>query len=425
MNRKPVLRRRNTGVRVPRGGVGAAPPPSGNGPAGPRRGSIRHGAAATAVPALVALAAVAGASGCSDHRLDLASFMDMQRAMRAAAAARTVAASEQHRGPQIDQRLGPYRVGPNDVLTVTMTGADATTLFPPMDVRVDRYGEIDLPVIGGVQVGGMALVDIEDTIRASFVPHVVRQAEDVSVHVTVTEPNLTRVLVVGAVVNAGLVPLRATERNMLHAIVGAGGVTSLGSGNATLRRIRRPAESITLNLTDPVDLAEAIALDPLEDGDIITVEAAIPNTVFVGGLVNGPAPQMYPPGTSVTFLQAIAAAGGLRTDVTPTEATLIRRMPDGKDAHVKIDLRAVASGRAPNIVLAGGDIVWVPETFGTRVQDFINRNIFLRAGATVTYSATAVDFLNNDAERSQGGQEQNFDPLGFLARNAALQSLTP
>ena len=109
----------------------------------------------------------------------------------------------------------------------------------------------------------------------------------------------------------------------------------------------------------------ALSLDPLENGDIVTVHAATPNTVFVGGLVNVPRPQMYPQGVEMTVLQAIAGAAGLRTDVTPREATLIRRMPDGTDAHVRLNLDRITRGQDPNLVLAAGDILWVPDTLET------------------------------------------------------------
>ncbi len=93
----------------------------------------------------------------------------------------------------------------------------------------------------------------------------------------------TNVLVVGAVAAPGLVPLRRTERNMLFAIVGAGGISEIASGQATLHRIRTPTDEVTLNLTDPIQLRDALALKPLKQGDIVYVYAAQPNTVFGGG----------------------------------------------------------------------------------------------------------------------------------------------
>jgi hypothetical protein len=215
---------------------------------------------------------------------------------------------------------------------------------------------------------------------------------------------------------------------MLFAIVGAGGVSAEASGHATLRRIRHPNEAATYDLTDPTQLKDALALDPLESGDIISVPAAQPNTVFVGGLVNRASPQIYPPGTKITALQALAAANGVRTDIFPKEGTLVRRMPDGKDVHVKLDLNRIARGDDPNIVLAAGDILWVPETWDTRVEEFINRNIFLRAGVSVNYNVTGIEFMNRRSLQTSnrggtGTLQDRFDPLGFLSQPTATQSL--
>jgi protein involved in polysaccharide export with SLBB domain len=249
-----------------------------------------------------------------------------------------------------------------------------------------------------------------------------------SVHAELLNADFTNVLVVGAVTTPGLVQLRRTERDMLRATVIAGGLSELASGRATLRRIRRPEEAVTLDLTDPEELKAALVLDPLEDGDIIHVEAAMPNMVFVGGLVNLPQPQTYPPGAEITVLQSIAAAGGLRTDVTPREATLVRRMDDGTDVHVKLDLDRLSTGEDPNIVLAAGDILWVPETAETRIQDWINRNIFVRAGVTVSYNVTGVEYLNRANQQSRvssgsGTLQDTLDPFNFITQGTDLQTL--
>ncbi|MDO8632604.1 MAG: polysaccharide biosynthesis/export family protein [Phycisphaerales bacterium] len=378
-------------------------------------GAIRFSALA-----IGAVVAAFTASAChKDHRVTLDQFLAMQQGCKEAEAEKIQAMPP----PEVDQHLGPYRAGPNDILRVTLTSAQANTL-PPTQVRVDRNGTIDLPVIGAISVGGKELEDVEDAISAAYVPRVYGEAV---VLVELVMPETTNVLVVGAVTVPGFVPLRRTERNMLYAIVGAGGVSAEASGKATLRRVRHPAETATFDLTDPVQVNEALALSPLEAGDIIAVDAATPNTVFVGGLVNRAAPQMYPQGAQITALQAVAGAYGLRTDVTPTEGTLIRRMPDGRDVHVKLDWGRMTRGEDSNITLAAGDILWVPETLGTKVQDFINKNIFLRAGVSVTYNVSGIEFLNRRSLQSRSGgggnQQDNFDPLGFLGRNALLQNI--
>ncbi|NLE61377.1 MAG: hypothetical protein GX616_23760, partial [Planctomycetes bacterium] len=238
----------------------------------------------------------------------------------------------------------------------------------------------------------------------------------------------------GAVTQPGMVALPRNRRNVLFAIVRAGGVSEMASGLVVLHRIRQGGESHTLNLYNVEDIRTALLLDPLEEGDVITVKPAAPNTVFVGGLVNNPHPQVYPLGAEITVLQAIAGANGLRTDVTPREGTLIRRAADGQEIHVRLDLDRITRGIDPNIALAAGDILWIPETAETRVQDWINRNIFLRAGlsatAGVNYTGSGVEFLNENARQvhtsgnSVNTLQDRFDPFGFLMQNMAIQRTT-
>lgn len=359
--------------------------------------------------------------GCAgDHRISLQQFLQAQEAMRVSPS--PDALPDEPIALELDTHLGPYQVGPSDVLLVTFTRADQVGLFPPVQVRVDRNGEVDLPIVGAVRINGLELEDVEDRIRAAYIPAVVTEGV---VHVQLVTPDSTNVLVIGAVAAPGLVQLRRTERNMLFALVAAGGVSSLASGTATVRRIRQPGTLETFNLTDPAQLKASLSIPPLQNGDIVNVEAAEQNSVYVGGLVTRAGPQPYPPGTGPTLLQAIAAAGGLRTDVSPREGTLIRRMPDGRDAFVKLDLNRLAMGQDPNIELQGGDILWVPETASTRIQDFINRNLYLRAGVSVNYSVSGVEYMNRRSQQSGTNQnlQDTFDPFGFLNQNSALQSI--
>ncbi len=386
------------------------------------RGAVKIG-----LVELLAIGWLIACAGCSDHRITLEQFLERQQQAKQAEPSNEPTATQKALEQAINQSLGPFKVGPEDVLVVTLTVAGETQLFPILQVRVDRQGNVDLPLVGQVQVAGSELEDVEDTIQNAYVPNVYRQA---IVHVSLLQAHTTNVLVIGTVISPGLVELPSNQRNLLYAIVRAGGVSDAASGAVTLQRIRQPHEKATLNLTDPVQLTQALALNPLQDGDIVNVHAATPNMIFIGGLVNVPRPQVYPAGTQITVLQAIAASGGLRTDVTPKEATLIRRMPDGQDVHVKLDLDRLTNGKDQNITLAAGDIFWVPWTTETRVQDWINKNIYIRAGvsAAVTYNASAIEFINRKSlqrgDLGGGNLEDAFDPFGFLTRGGLLQGLS-
>lgn len=366
-----------------------------------------------------------GAPGCHDPRISIYDFIEMQRTMMPAS-------SRQPKVPVTEiwtrRAFVAERVGPKDELSVELTGLNGDpTETHAFRVRVDRNGQIKLPEVGKVTVTNLELEDADEVIHDRFVPRIVKQ---IVVKTGILKAHTTDVLVKGAVATPGLVPLRRTELNLLYAVANAGGVSSLASGRVSLKRLDEPETELTLNLHNPADLKTAFAIAPLESGDIVTVEAAPPNTIFVGGLVNAPGVQPYPPGTQVSLRQSLVAAGGVQDELYPSEATLIRRMSDGKDVQVRIDLERLRNGEDPDILLAAGDVFWVPHTFGTRTMDFINRNIFFRAGFTASYNvvgnASGIEFLNRRALQSTGVSgttrgggttlQNRVDPLGFLAR---------
>jgi polysaccharide export outer membrane protein len=376
-----------------------------------------RGATFVAIAMLLVSSTLTG--GCADHRMSVADFK--------AAQAQYTAAKEAEPAPPttvINNKLGPYKLGTGDVLEIAVTGSDPTATPPIFKARVDREGNINLPLVGQVKVGGLDIVDAESTVHKAYVPNVLK---DVAVHVELADQSDVNVLVFGAVTTPGLVKLKSSERDLLHAIVAAGGVSDASSGRAVLRRLRDPEAKSDLELTSPQGIRQAMALAPLEDGDVVEVPPATANRVYVGGLVNWPRPQEIAPRGEITVMQVIAAAGGLRTDVTPHDATLTRHMPDGRDLQVKLDLNKIQSGEEENLVLAEGDILWVPFTAEMRVQDFINRNFFLRAGISVNYNVSGIEFLNRQDQQSGGSGsnslQDQFDPFGFLSRNQGISDL--
>jgi len=361
--------------------------------------------------------------GCEDNRVDQAEFLAMQEKICTVPTTQPVVA--QVSDVVVNQSLSEYKIGPGDVLAVTINGTAQVEAAPPQQVRVNRKGEIQLPIVGKIAVSGLELEDAEAAIQQAYIPKVYRQA---TVHIEIAKPLTTNVLVTGAVTQPGLVPLFYNQRNLLYAIVGAGGINERASRQVILRRIRSPKEAIKVDLSNAEGMRQALALAPLQTGDIVEVQAAAPNTVFVGGLVRNPYPQVYPPGTQITVLQALAASGGLRTDLTPREATLIRRMQDGKEVQVKLNLDRIAVGKDPNLVLAAGDILWVPYSVETRVQEWINQNLYLRGGASFSYSQTGDhNYLHgksfNAGQTTGGNLQDTYDPFGFLNQNSSLNQL--
>lgn len=355
----------------------------------------------------------------SDPRISMQEFLELEEEARLASevpATQPVSDMEAARA-FLDSQFGPYKVGPHDVLTVMLTevsGLVGGTGLSAVRVRVDRNGQINLPIVGNISVDGLELKDIENLITDTYVPKVYREA---ICHVNLVEYEATNVIVTGTVGAPGMISLRRTERNLLYALVLAGGISDASSGWVTLQRLRRPGDSLKLNIMEPEGIKQALMEDPLEDGDIITAEPADPYLVTVLGLVKDEGPQTYQPGLKVTFLEVLAAARGLRQDIYIREGTLSRKMPDGQEVRVRLDLERLASGRDPNFLMQPGDIVYVNHTWDTWIQEWFNQHATLTAGATatVTYSGTATDQLSHRGRQTQS-TATGIDPFGFLQR---------
>ena len=322
----------------------------------------------------------------------------------------------------VDEQLGPYRVGPSDIIGVRVTLLDQLELGAapaPVQVRIDRNGDIDLPLVGTLHVEGLEIEDIENEIERAYVPRVYK---DAIVNVQLLEVKFTQIIVRGAVAAPGLTKLRRTERNLLYAMDTAGGISPSASGRVTVTRIRRPSEAVTFDLTDPVQLRAALGMDPLEEGDIIFAEGNLPNAIYIYGALSGS--PTFPVGVKPRINDILAQLGGIPKDLNVKEATLVRRMADGRQVFVKLDLHRLLRGEDPNFQLSPGDHLWVNWTPELRLQDFINQNFFLRFGASgsVSYSASSSDQLNSlggddtEVQQRTGGTtlQDQFDPFGFF-----------
>lgn len=321
----------------------------------------------------------------------------------------------------VDEQLQPYRVGPGDIIGVRVTLLDQLELGTspiPVQVRVDRNGDIELPLVGTLHVEGLEVEDIENEVERAYVPRVYK---DAIVGVSLIEVKYTQVIMRGAVGTPGLIRLRRTERNLLYAMNTAGGMAPTASGRVTVVRIRRPAESQTFNISDPVELRAALCMSPLEEGDIVTAEAAQRNVIYMYGAWGRT--QAFPDAYRPRVMELIALNSGVTKELAIEEATLIRQMRNGKMAWVQLNIPRLARGEDPNFELKSGDIIWTNWTLALLAQDWLNKNVVFRlaGSASFSYQAQSEDTLNgihtsNDQATQGTGTtlEDQFDPFGFL-----------
>lgn len=149
-------------------------------------------------------------------------------------------------------------------------------------------------------------------------------------------------------------------------------------------QVNRPAAAAPVELRNPdgtpvaadtvvtqrilkVPLAPLLAGDArfnpvIRPGDIIRVPSVPTGLVYLAGEVNRPGPINLPLTGELTLLRAINAAGGLSQTAIPERVDLLRRVGD-RQAWVRVNLRAIAEGTHPDIIMKSEDYVNVGTNF--------------------------------------------------------------
>jgi polysaccharide export outer membrane protein len=81
--------------------------------------------------------------------------------------------------------------------------------------------------------------------------------------------------------------------------------------------------------------------------------------IFVFGEVQKPGTFVYEDG--MTIVQAVTLAGGFTKTAAPN-STSVTRLVDGQEVKIKVPVQDIAVGKATNVPLRPGDIVFIPES---------------------------------------------------------------
>lgn len=162
-----------------------------------------------------------------------------------------------------------YRIGPRDFIGVRVWNQEAMSVER---ARVRDDGRISLPFLKDVVVAGLSPNELGEKLQRELVSVIV----DPIVTVTLVEPAVLDVSVVGDVTNAGVYTLQRPA-GVLQAIAAAGGLTEYASrdGIFVLRRLDPASAAPTRirfryrDLTSGVTPAAAFCL---QSGDVVVVE---------------------------------------------------------------------------------------------------------------------------------------------------------
>ena len=260
-----------------------------------------------------------------------------------------------------------YRIGPGDVLSITVRKAPELSGL----VRVDQRGMIRIPMIPD-QVRAACLTESE--LASQIVSLYLEYKKAPVVDVFVTEFQSRPVAVIGAINSPGQFRLQRQVR-LLELLSFAGGpanragrsINVIHTGTSLCEEDLSNAREVNGEKLSTYKLTETMkgtgdANPYVQPGDIVSVPDA--DQVFVIGHVQSP--QTIPlRDKPISISRAIAICGGPARDAKSNHIRIIRQADNSEQKQeLYVDLQAVLKQKAPDIILLPNDIVEVPSSTG-------------------------------------------------------------
>ena len=265
--------------------------------------------------------------------------------------------------PLVERNSSALVLGPGDEMEVAVYGATDLSGH----TRVSGDGNISIPLVGYVHVGGLTSSEAEGAIEEKL-----RQGNilnDPQVSVFVKEYTSSGVSVVGEVVKPGSYTILGPHR-LFDVLQAAGGLTEKAANRAVISH-RGSEDPNTVELSkDPAQMA--LSNVELQPGDTVVVPAA--PIVYVLGEVTKPGGYVLGSGGGVTVLRIVAAAGGPTRDAAIGGTKMLRRTPTGLQ-QIPVPLKKLMRAKAADIPLEADDIIFIPNS---TVKEILN------GGALVT-----------------------------------------
>ena len=241
------------------------------------------------------------------------------------------------KGVPTKEPYSQYRVGPTDILTITVWGHPELTI-PAGEFRtaetagnvVGEDGTFFYPFAGVVQAAGRTVEEIRDELIQKLSKFI----EQVQLDVRVAAYRSQRAYVVGELVQPGIQMVQDIPLTVLEAINNAGGVTAEADlRNITLTRDDKTYSINLLSLYEGGDTSQNVLL---KHGDVLNVPDNQFNKVFVlGETILGRGFGARPRSVlmnkaRMTLTEALSEGGGVDQETSDAARIFIFRSGMGK-----------------------------------------------------------------------------------------------
>lgn len=287
-----------------------------------------------------------------------------------------------------------YKVGAEDQLAIVIYGQEKLN----REIRVNGQGEITMPMVGVVKVGGMTPQEIEKRLAELYDA---KYLVNPQITVGVKEFRHQRVAVTGAVAKPGAYEIIG-PRTLLEVLSLAGGFSNLGTSTGgaqagdvvnVIRHQNAPdlaktvkagtaaqpfapkTETMVIDLRRLVSGQEPQLNIMVRNGDVVNVPFA--GNAYVLGAVKKPGNIAVK--ENLTVSQAVAMAGGIDPMLGTDNITIMRFDDQGKPVSINTNLGSIIARSDPDLPLKDSDVVVVNESV-IKKAFYLIKNLFPLSG---------------------------------------------
>lgn len=259
--------------------------------------------------------------------------------------------------PDLEEAALEYRVGPGDVLAISIPGmsvAKTAAGEQPQGFRVYSSGKVLLPMVGGVAVAGLSVDEVQEKLQQVFRPYI----KEPVITVEILEYKSQPLYLLGKFNQSGVQYLDRPISLIQGIALGGGFADAANLRGARLVRKNRIVPVDIYELMYNNDLRQNVALRP---GDTVYIPGNEQQNVYVLGAVakEGPIPMVN---GRLSLPQALSAAGIGKSSYDQSQIRIIRSETPTKGQLMVVDLGLIMAGEALPLPLQDGDIVYVPRS---------------------------------------------------------------
>ena len=227
-----------------------------------------------------------------------------------------------------------YLLGPGDEIQLKVWGpVDFNT-----NLTIDRNGQVNLPKVGVVTLAGVAVRDLDKTLKG----HLSKVFTNFSASASLGRLRGIQVYVVGQALQPGTFNLSSLS-TLVNAVFASGGPNANGSMRNI--QLKRGGKTVTtLDLYDFIARGDKTRDLPLMSGDVIVIPPVGPRVAVTGALDNAAVYELKGSASVTTIADILSLSGGVSALANTRKALIERIAPEKNPPRQVQDLALDADG---------------------------------------------------------------------------------